>query len=63
MTGLNFLFWVIGSVIALIVIGILGLIVYGLAKFNHRRSGVNYDRMENALSKRKGTSEGKGVEA
>ena len=61
MTGLNFLFWVIGSVIALIVIGILGLIVYGLAKFNHRKSGVNYDRVENALSKGEDASKGKEV--
>ena len=59
MTGLNFLFWVIGGTVALIVAGIVGLIIYGLVKVNSRRSGIEYDRVENALSKREGYLKGK----
>ncbi len=59
MNGLNFLFWVIGSVITLIVAGTLGLIAWALFKVNSHRSRIDYDRVENALSKRGGNIKGK----
>lgn len=31
---------------------VAGSLIYGLIKFNSRRSRINYDRVENALSKR-----------
>ena len=53
MTGINILLWVAAVALVAMLAITVGSILYGLITMNRRRRSDFYDRVENALSKRK----------